>query len=441
MVRFVTEQVGTIFALTLVLMGIRGRIEVKIKTILPILSVSLFTGISPQLAAAELGTQTIPLGIYSPSVRMGTVSGLSEKYTDSGNLANTVDLRSVEFNAKKLSAIEPKLEQLIGLFNRMGRYDLGAQLNKGTLKIDSQPVIKYTGAVLAYGVNDRWTVGAGIPVIHYKNDIQLSKSASNIGAFKAIASQLGVDELTQGLQQLDDIDLISSFRSELKKKGFNDFENQDQTFLGDLQIASLYHLDDYGRIESQFRMNFVLPTGPKYNPDNLAALNQFGYTYIEPQMIAAYPVMDRVKVASLVGLRLYVPDQVTVRVPQNENDILPGMEQKETLTRSTGMKMTESLQLSYTVSEAWTLFGISEWAQKAEDRFEGGNQKRYDLLSRDSETQAQIVTAGASFSSVEGYQKRKKGIPAMVTAQISDTIAGKNVERQLVQEVSATLFF
>ncbi len=407
------------------------------RAILPVIICSLL----PTVIKAQISTQTIPEGVRSPSVRIGNISQLSQQYNDSGHLNNSVDLRSVEFNAKKLSVLEPKIEALVGLFNRMGRYDLGSQINKGTLKIDSQPVIQYTAPVMAYGVNNRWTLGAGIPVIHYKNDIQLSKTKSNIAAFQAIASGLGVDELSQGLQQLEDIDLISAFHSELKKKGYHDLESQDQTFLGDLQLASLYRLDDYGMIQSQFRLNVILPTGPKYDPDNLAAFNQFGYTYIEPQLISAYPIFERLKVAGLLGVRMYVPDQVTIRVPKNEGDLLPDAEQKETLRRQTGLKLTQSLQLSYAVGESWNFFGISEWAQKTADRFEGDQQKRYDLLSRDTDTQTQVLTGGISFSSVDSYQKRKKGIPATVSAQVSDTIAGKNVERQLVQEISATIYF
>ena len=407
------------------------------RAILPVLVCSLL----PTIVKAQISTQTIPEGVRSPSVRFGNISQLSQQYNVSGHLNNSVDLRSVEFNAKKLSVLEPKIEALVGLFNRMGKYDLGSQINKGTLKIDSQPVIQYTAPVMAYGVNNRWTLGAGVPVIHYKNDIQLSKTNSNLSAFKAIASGLGVDELSQGLQQLDDIDLISTFHSELKKKGYHDLENQDQTFLGDLQLASLYRLDDYGMIQSQFRLNVILPTGPKYDPDNLAAFNQFGYTYIEPQLISAYPVLERLKVAGLLGVRMYVPDQVTMRVPENEGDLLPNAEQKETLRRQTGLKLTESIQLSYAVGESWNFFGVSEWAQKAADRFEGEQQKRYDLLSRDTDTQTQVLTGGISFSSVDSYQKRKKGIPATISAQVSDTIAGKNVQRQLVQEISATMYF
>ena len=409
----------------------------KIRAILS----AIFISLASVLADAQISTQNLPEGIRSPSVRFGNISQLSQQYNDSGHLNNSVDLRSVEFNAKKLSVLEPKIEALVGLFNRMGRYDLGSQINKGTLKIDSQPNIQYTAPVMAYGVNSRWTLGAGVPVIHYKNDIQLSKSNSNISAFKAIASGLGVAELSQGLQQLEDIDLISAFHSELKKKGYHELENQDQTFLGDLQLASLYRLEDTGSLQSLFRLNVVLPTGPKYDPDNLAAFNQFGSTSIEPQMISSYPIMDQVKVSGLLGVRISIPDQVTVRVPENEDDLLPNADQKETLKRQTGMKLTETLQLSYAASESWTVFAMSEWAQKAADRFEGTQQKRYDLLSRDTDTQTQVVTGGISFSSVESYQKRKKGIPATVAIQMSDTIAGKNTQRQLVQEISATMFF
>ena len=109
----------------------------KIRAILPAIFISLASVtlilIVTLSADAQISTQNLPEGIRSPSVRFGNISQLSQQYNGSGHLNNSVDLRSVEFNAKKLSVLEPKIEALVGLFNRMGRYDLGSQINKGTL--------------------------------------------------------------------------------------------------------------------------------------------------------------------------------------------------------------------------------------------------------------------------------------------------------------------
>jgi hypothetical protein len=174
----------------------------------------------------------------------------------------------------------------------------------------------------------------------------------------------------------------------------------------------------------------------------LAALNQFGVTYLEPQGIMASKIgSSNFKVTGSLAFRWHMPDQISIRVPKNENDILPDADQKEDVRRQLGNKFTESAQLGYDLSEIINLFGLSEWSQKAADKYEGSKSGNYDLLSKDSDTETQVVTAGLSYSSVEKYMRTKSGIPMVLTAQVSDTISGKNTERQLVQEVSAVIFF
>jgi hypothetical protein len=398
--------------------------------------------ILPQISQAMIETETLPAGVRSPSVRFGMISQLDQQYTDSGSLSRSVDQRSIEFNAQRLVQIQPRVQQVVSLFDDIQK-GLGSALNLGTLRVDSRPEVQYTGFVMGVGINDRWTLGGGVPVIHYKNNIQVSKTPSNISAYKAMAAGLGPDAptLINGLDELEKIDLVKEFYSELQHKGYTTLQNQDQTYLGDFIVSSRYRMEKIGPVEGQFRLDLSLPTGPKYDPDNLAALNQFGYTYLEPQIVAAVPLNYGLTVASMLGVRFYVPDQISARVPKDDNDILPDADTKENVRRIGGIRTAETLQLSYRMNGSWNFYGLSEWAQKAADRFEGTENKRYDLLSRGTDTQTHIVTGGISFSSVEAYQKRQNGIPAIVSAQVSDTIAGKNVQRQLVQEISAVLFF
>ncbi len=396
-------------------------------------------------AKAELSTSILPSGINSPSVRFGMVSNLDQTYTEKGSLAQAVDVRSIEFDARRIAILEPRVQQLVNLFNQLGSFNLGNDIHMGNLRIDSTPQIQYTGLIFARGLSERWTVGGGIPVISYKNKITVGQSRNNLDFYRQLAQ--GIQDpgpqaqLIAGVDELAAQNIPALFHDELRRKGYNDLSDQNATFLGDLQLSSLYKLNTRLPLEAVFRVNLNLPSGPAFNPDNLAALNQFGYTYIEPQIIAGYPLQPKLKFTALLGTRLYLPDQITARVPKNEDDLLPAADQKELVQRSTGIKLTEAAQLSYDLTETWSFFGISEWSQKSEDKFQGNGGGRYDLLGEGTSTDSMVVTAGATFSSVQSYMKRKKGIPAIVTAQISDTIAGRNLERQLVQEINAIIFF
>jgi hypothetical protein len=396
----------------------------------------------PFFTKADLSTSILPAGVNSPQVRFGTISNLNQEYTERGTLAQTVDLRSIEFDAKRMVSYRPELQKLVSTVNSFGeRYGMGSALHLGNLRVETLPDVQYTGVVFARGLNESVTVGVGIPVVRYKNQLHVWQSRNNLDVYDQLAHEIGDRDFINAVNQLRSTNIPAMFRDELRVKGYEEINNQEETFLGDLQLSTLYRVKTQVPLETLFRVNINLPTGPKYNPDNLAALNQFGYTYVEPQVIAAYPIRPRLKITGMFGTRIHLPDQITARVPRDENDLLPAAEQKETVDRVTGIKFTEAAQLSYDVNQTWGVFGFSEWSQKMQDSFSGDRNSRYDLLESGTNTESIVVAAGATFSSVESYKKNKKGIPAIVTAQISDTISGKNIERQLVHELTAVIFF
>lgn len=408
---------------------------------LQIVVVSILCLLHPIFSRAELGISTLPQGITSPSVRFGLISKLDQQYTEQGTLARSIDLKSVEFDAQRLSQLEPRVQSIVDLFNQFG-FQFGNQLHMGSLRIESKPEIQYTGLILAHGINDRLTVGGGVPIVRYKNQIRIWQTRNNLDIYQQQAQILGNQALIDGVEQLAQTNVPQVFQSELRRKGYEELSDQDETIVGDLQLSALYKLKTAQPIESLLRLNLNLPTGPKHNPDNLAALNQFGYTYVEPQFLGAYNfAKQNIKLTAMLGARLYWADQAIYRVPKSENDILPDVDQKENLNRRMGSQLTEALQLGYQASDSVTIFGVSEWKQKEKDSFSGDRGGRYDLLSEDTDSQSNVVSLGLSYSTVQGYLQRKQGAPMILTAQMSDTISGKNIERQQVQEVSAIIFF
>ena len=81
------------------------------------------------LARAMDSTEVLPEAINSPSVRIGFVSGIGFRFLSSGDLMSLNDINSIEFDAKALSAFEPRVNELVGVLNQFGNQRLGDQLS------------------------------------------------------------------------------------------------------------------------------------------------------------------------------------------------------------------------------------------------------------------------------------------------------------------------
>ena len=82
-----------------------------------------------------------------------------------------------------------------------------------------------------------------------------------------------------------------------------------------------------------------------------------------------------------------------------------------------------------------------ESTRKDGDTYRGINGKRYDLLSRDTNSTSDRVRVGLTYSSVENFVAGKAWLPTMIAYEFSDTLRGLNTERMTVHEVWLQLFF
>ncbi len=387
-------------------------------------------------AQALTSTSLLPAGINSPSIRMGYVQGIDEHYTENGTLMKLGDYKSVVFDAPTLAKFNSDAKKLITALNRFGSQGLGDQLNLGVLKVDTVPLVKYYAPVYARGVSSNWTVGFGVPVVNYTNKINLSTQFSNIEAYRRQFSGLDA-ELDAALNT----NLGTATNQALRDKGYKSLESRDETFVGDIQLVSMYRFFEDGQQALVYQTQFALPTGPKYNPDDLAALNSFGRTSINNTLVFSHKLSKGFTVIPYLAYLLNIQDDVTVRVPSNENDTLPDESTKENLKRNIGNTTALGGSLVYDFSDSWSLGAGYELSQKEKDSYQGSKGSNYNLLSEKTAISAQRAKMEITYSSVKSYFKKAALIPTILAFEISDVVAGVNVERQLVQELNLMLFF
>ncbi|MBO9665818.1 MAG: hypothetical protein J7501_03290 [Bdellovibrio sp.] len=383
-----------------------------------------------------LSTDVLPSGISSPSFRFGNVDGISQRYIDNGSLVKLGDYKSVNFDAEQLQKFNADAARLVSALNKFGAAGLGDKINLGVLKVDTDPTVKYFAPVFAHGVTKNWTVALGLPIVNYQNKISLSQQFSNIDYYRRQFSGLSA-ELDSALAT----DLGQATNDTLAAKGYKRIENHDETFVGDVQIVSRYRFMEDHKQAILYQAQLNLPTGPQYNPDDLAAINIFGRTNINNSLTYSYRATSRITLVPYISYIFNIPDQITERVPTNENDTLPDASAKEDIHRHIGNTASIGNSVFYDWNDALQ-FGLGyEYSNKDRDNYSGSGAGRYDLLGQHTAGSAHRVRGQVSYSTVSSYFRKQSVIPFVVSLEVSDIIAGVNVERQFAQELTLMMFF
>ncbi|MBC7421473.1 MAG: hypothetical protein H7328_12170 [Bdellovibrio sp.] len=380
--------------------------------------------------------ETLPADIYSPSFRYGQITGLEQRYTESGSLMRLTDYKAIEFNARTLAQLNSQAEALIASLNRFGAFNLGDSLNLGTLDIQSKPEIKYMAPVLGRGITKNWSVGIGIPVIRYQNKVKLSQSFSNIDYYRSQFSGLSAD-----LDRALNTNIGESTQQALEAKGYKRLDDRDQQFIGDIQLASVFKLYEDANQSIVHQATLSLPTGPAYDADDLLALNTFHKTTLENTIAYAHNIGTFWKMVPYTTLNIAVPDQIEARVPTSDSDMLPDQDSKEMVQRMEGTSLEVGFQNIIALGDSFQFSLDYKVGAKSEDRFTGSRGLRYELLAKNTSASWQKVSAEVIYSSVKSYLSKKSAIPMNISLKIFDTIAGRNVERRIGQELALTLFF
>ena len=381
-------------------------------------------------------TEVLPEGINSPIFKFGTVQGLNQRYTDSGELWRLGDLRAIEFNAPTLAKINPQAQMLINALNRFGNQRLGDALNLGVLEFNVEPNVSYFAPVYARGITNTWTMALAMPVVTYKNSIRISRSFSNIDFYK---SEFGgkFPELDQAFNT----DLgVETMRS-IEQAGYKPLKDKDETFFHDMQLVSMYKFFSDEKLSLLHSAYLTLPTGPEYDPDDIAALNISHQTSLENAATISYKLNSNLSLSSTASYLLHMPRKLVKRVPRNEDDVLPDNSTKENLTMFTGSRASIRNEIAYKFGDKYGIGTGHTYARKDADTYSGAENRRYDLLNMNSSNNEQNVFVSLSYDTVKSYFKKQALIPMIVSYDVSDTIAGQNIERKLIQEINLILFF
>lgn len=390
----------------------------------------------PSLTLAS--TSVLPEKINSPSFRYGTVSGIGQRYNSQGSLMTLTDLNSLDMNSAALVSLEPEAKELVSVLNNFGPQGFGDNLHLGSLKIEVDPSVKYFAPIYARGMTDKWTLAVGLPVITYQNNINLYTTGSNIEQTETELRGISPD-LDAAFDRLK-INLVTEAQNVLQKKGYKPLENREDTFLGDVQLASLYQFMNRGAWSGLTRTTVNLPTGPAPDPDDLTDLDIFHQTSIDQQVVFGYNHRDRVFLYAKSGVRLNLPDQITTRVPEKVGD-LPDVDRRDQVQRQIGPQGVVGAATEYRVIDTFSVLAGLDFIEKMQDSYKGSKNWDYSVLAKDTRSSGKRARLGVALDTTRAYFRNEAMIPALVSYEWTDTLSGRNIERQTTNEIWLTLFF
>lgn len=382
------------------------------------------------------GYDTLPSNINSPMIRYGIMSSLEQKYEKDGQLWRLGDLRSIEFDASTLSKISPEAKTLINALDAFGQRH-GQFINYGVLKFDINPTIQYFAPVYAYGVSSNWTIAVAMPVITYENEIEIKTVNSNLDSYKSIYYGRVSEELDKALT----LDIRQETLKTIQQRGYKPLESRRDQYLSDAQVVSIFKFLQKPQYDLFYVTQVGLPTGPKYDPDDLAALNIFGQTSIENILASKIKGKYGFNFTPSIGYQYILPDSITARVPLNEDDSLPDSNQKEDVERRTAGKWTFKTELQLEATDALSLATSYSQAQKGDDVYTGSKNSRYDLLGINSYSREEKYSVGGTYNTIKSYFKKRALFPYILSYEFSDIFKGENINRRTLHEFSFIMFF
>jgi len=382
-----------------------------------------------------LQTETLPSQISNTAIVMGHISGLDQKFSESGKLVTLKDQKSIEFDAETIAKFNPEATTLVQTLNRFGLYNAGDLFNLGTLEIDAHPSVKYMAPTYAIGLNDHWTIAAAIPVINYTNNVEMRQSLSNKAYYEQFRG------LSSDLDAALDTNLTVATQNTLVSKGYDPIQSQNQTFIGDIQIISLYKfLSD---VKSHFihSLTVTLPTGPQFNPDNLLALNIFHKFSVENIISYSYLLNSFITITPFIGLKYFIPTQMTVRVPRDNADTLPDQNSKESLLQQNGLHQEIGAMLNWALNDDFSIAQTLKYGTKASDQYSKPKIGSTTLIEKNTQQKWQQYAVEINYSMVKSFLKKQSLLPMNISFKIYDTFSGQNIEKQQGQELTISLFF
>lgn len=387
--------------------------------------------------------ETLPQGVRLLAYRRVETSSVTSEFTETGRRQNisfnqnlgAQDLQSIAGAGIYLDEIKAISPEAYNLFT-LGQYH-----------IDADAQVKVDGLGLGWGITDRLTVYASLPI--YKAEVRMNIERTQGNNYNEVADLLSesgdksettmiMEQLTR---QLPDADgrLLQTVLT--KEYGYQPLGNWNATGMGDLEIGAIYRLTDWDSAGLATSFGLVLPTG---KTEDIDVLQDFsfgdGQTDIFVEFGGGVALLDRRLELDMVTRYTHqLPSEKMYRIPSNPGFSLG--DRKGSFDEKLG-DIIEFRALSKFHLNSWVALNFGyDYRFQQESQYSSEYTQANLWLAENTLQREHRLRGGVSVSSINAYKAKRFPLPMQMHFMAYQSVAGENIPKLTRFDLEFRFFF
>jgi hypothetical protein len=380
------------------------------------------------------GATVLPKGRFAVRLDSQFYFPITERFNEDGDAEDI----AVDFNSRLDGTVFPQL----------GLVEAGFGLPAGFASFGNSEV-EYTFNLqvfdfyLFYGLTKNLTLGAKVPYWNFKNNVtaSLDTTTATVGKNTNPAIPSPIAPLALGATPLTTADIQQLLKTEY---GFDPVEDWSDHGFSDIEIGARYQYYRSENWQLAFTGSVLVPTGSTDDPDSLVdypfGTGAWGLSFYLNNDFTALQKYG----LSFTGTFRYVyyfPTSRTVRVPDDVDQPIVGLENKEKVDLTIGSDFRIDLEGRYLIFDGLSVFLFYRYLQKFEDSVSGDMGLAYEELEKQTDQKEQQYRIGINYSTIPMFMKKEFPVPFEASLYYRNRFAAENLLKSQYIGLDLTLFF
>ncbi len=370
---------------------------------------------------------TLPKGVHMAIYRNIKTSEISSTY-DNKNQNSPLSF-TIEADTKFLTELDSG--DILGNLKEISAeaYDI---LNLGTYHMDIKANVNADVLGMAYGITDKLTLYAGIPI--YKAEVKVNYKRLKSNNYAEVQNILLADKNNPQAQalgatvgELADFD-ISSIQSIFQDElGYEPLGSWSGSGLGDIETGFILQLFNEKKWGSAFSAGAVLPTGYVDDPD---IIQDFGFGDGQYDVFAefgfGYSISPEIQIDNFARITYQFASEKELRVPYSQ--------QASTISdRKAVFREKLGTKIDYTALAEWK---INDWFEfspsylinyQSKATYDSPFTQANSFLAHNSDSVSHSIRLSSTLTTITPFLKKKFLAPMQFKFHYQKLIDGRNI--------------
>ena len=315
-------------------------------------------------------------------------------------------------------------------------------LTFGDFNLSAQAEVQVHGFGGGFGVTDRLTVYGILPF--YDAHVRMKFGQERGSNAQEISDRFGDGDIDNAIANI--VATIPSVTGNLIQSvvvntlGYKPIGNWHGRGYGDLEMGAMYVLYDNPTWGLATTNGVTAPTGRQADPDLLQDIAfGDGQWDVFSEFALGYMPHKRWMFGSTFRYTYQAPADKTLRIPFDED--VPIGDTKGRFNVKFGDRVDATISATHVFNDWLSVTPLYEVGYQKPSRYQSQYTDANNYLSENSDRIAHNFRLSGSFSTVTAYIKKKFILPAVITMNVHNTFAGKNVPKMSRYEIEFRMFF